>query len=94
MNIEKFIATRTPVWQRLDELLRAAEVSKPTHDEVHEIVSLYRRTATDLNRARSHTANPELLGYLNQLTGRAYRFIYSAGHETRVLPAFVPVFEK
>jgi hypothetical protein len=27
----------------------------------------------DLNRVQSNTANPEILGYLNQLTGRAYR---------------------
>ena len=51
-------------------------------------MQLYRRTCSDLNRARSYTANPELLGYLNQLTGRAYRFIYRAAHETPVMPAF------
>src|SRR5206468_10999769 len=31
----------------------------------------------------------ELLGRLNQLTGRAYRFVYRAGHEKPVMPAFV-----
>ena len=89
MNIERFIADRTPVWQRLDELLGEIETTdQPTRRELHELVELYRRTASDLNRARSHTANPELLGYLNQLTGRAYRTIYRASHETRILPAF------
>ena len=88
MNIDRFIADRTPLWQRLDALLQQIESSDPTREELHELVELYRRTATDLNRARSHTANPELLGYLNQLTGRAYRTIYRASHETRVIPAF------
>jgi len=89
VNIERFIAERTPVWQRLDDLLRDVESAQhPSREQLHELVELYRRTASDLNRARSHTANPELLGYLNQLTGRAYRTIYSAGHETRIGAAF------
>ena len=88
MNIERFIAERTPVWQQLDALLQRANDVELTRAEVRQMVELYRRTATDLNRARSYTANPELLGYLNQLTGRAYRFVYRAGHETRLLPAF------
>lgn len=89
MNIERFIAERTPVWQELDALLVRVEAAKPSRDEVQELVALYRRTATDLNRARSYTANPELLSYLNQLTGRAYRYIYRSAHERRILPAFV-----
>jgi uncharacterized membrane protein SpoIIM required for sporulation len=84
MNIEKFIAERTPVWQRLETLLGKAENAPPKTAELHEIVELYRRTASDLNRARSHTANPELLGYLNQLTGRAYRLIYGSAHQTAI----------
>ena len=90
MNIERWISERTPVWQRLDALLQQIEdrSTGASREELHELVELYRRTATDLNRARSHTANPELLGYLNQLTGRAYRYIYRAAHETPVLPAF------
>lgn len=88
MNIERFIAERTPVWQELDRLLQRANEVELTRADVRHIVELYRRTATDLNRARSYTANPELLGYLNQLTGRAYRFVYRAGHETKLFPAF------
>jgi uncharacterized membrane protein SpoIIM required for sporulation len=87
VNIESFIAERTPVWRQLDALLVRIETGEPSRQELHELVELYRRTATDLNRARSHTANPELLGYLNQLTGRAYRYIYRAAHDTPVLPA-------
>lgn len=88
MNIERFIAERTPVWQELDALLGRAEESEVTRQELHELVALYRRTCSDLNRARSYTANPEVIGYLNQLTARAYRFIYQAAHETSVLAAF------
>ncbi|MEK6376150.1 MAG: stage II sporulation protein M [Acidobacteriota bacterium] len=89
MNVERFIAERTPVWQRLEQLLAEAEIKDPTSARLHDIVELYRRTASDLNRARSHTANPELLGYLNQLTGRAYRLIYGAGHRAPVWRSLV-----
>jgi uncharacterized membrane protein SpoIIM required for sporulation len=88
MNVETFINTRTPVWKELEALVGRAEVTKLGRDETHELVELYRRTCSDLNRARSYTANPEVLGYLNQLTGRAYRFIYAAAHNTPIGPAF------
>ena len=47
MNIDRFIADRTPLWQRLDALLQQIESSDPTREELHELVELYRRTATD-----------------------------------------------
>jgi uncharacterized membrane protein SpoIIM required for sporulation len=89
MNIERFLTDRRPVWDSLDALLKRADDVTLSRNEMHELVELYRRTCSDLNRARSHTANPEILGFLNQLTGRAYRFIYRAGHETEAWPAFV-----
>jgi uncharacterized membrane protein SpoIIM required for sporulation len=91
VNIEKFIHARSAVWDQLERALAAAEDApdRMTHDDVQELVQLYRRTSSDLNLVRSYTANPELLGRLNQLTGRAYRFVYRAGHERPVLPAFV-----
>jgi len=91
MNIELFIANRSPVWQQLEDALLKAENSADamSHDEVQALVQLYRRACSDLNLARSYTANPDLLARLNQLTGRAYRFVYRAGHEKPVMPAFV-----
>jgi uncharacterized membrane protein SpoIIM required for sporulation len=94
MNIDRFLSERRPVWDHLDALLDRADEVELSREETHELVSLYRRTCSDLNRARSHTANPEILGHLNQLTGRAYRFIYRAGHETRVWPAFVKLITR
>lgn len=89
MNIDRFLAERRPVWTDLETLLRRAEEVELSRAEMHQLVELYRRTCSDLNRARSHTANPEILGHLNQLTGRAYRFIYRAGHATPVWATFV-----
>ena len=90
MNIERFITARSAVWQQLEDALQKAEIApdRMSHDDVQELVQLYRRTCSDLNLARSYTANPELLGRLNQLTGRAYRFVYRAGHDKPVMPAF------
>src|SRR5438477_2042049 len=91
MDIEKFVASRTPVWADLDTLVARAEEYPDTlsHDDVHRLVELYRRACSDLNLARSYTANPELIGRLNQLTGRAYRFVYQAGHAKPVVDSFV-----
>ena len=89
MNIERFLADRRPIWDDLDVLLRRAEDVELSREEMHELVGLYRRTCSDLNRARSYTANPEVLGPLNQLTGRAYRFIYRAAHQTPIWATLV-----
>ena len=89
MNIERFLQERRGVWDELDTLLNRADDVELSRAEMQELVELYRRTCSDLNRARSYTANPEILGHLNQLTGRAYRFIYRAAHETPVWSSFV-----
>ena len=94
MNIERFLAERRPVWESLDAMLDRADQVTLSRTELQELVTLYRRTCSDLNRARSYTANPEVLGYLNQLTGRAYRFVYRASHETPVWPAFVKLITR
>ncbi len=90
MNIDKFITEREPAWQQLEHMLEMADDSgrEPTLEELRELVTLYRRACSDLNAARSYTANPELLGRLNQLTGRAYRYVYQAGHDKPILGAF------
>jgi len=89
VNIERFLADRRSVWDQLDALVTRAEDIDLSRAEMQELVELYRRTCSDLNRARSYTANPEILGHLNQLTGRAYRMIYRAAHETPVWRSFV-----
>ncbi len=89
MNIERFLSERRPVWDSLQRLLDRSDDIDLSRPEMQELVELYRRTCSDLNRARSYTANPEVLGHLNQLTGRAYRVIYRAGHETPIWGTFL-----
>jgi uncharacterized membrane protein SpoIIM required for sporulation len=79
IDLDDFIAERKPRWQRLEELVDTAEESPAWElgrERVLELVRLYRLACTDLNRLRSLTANPALLGRVNQLVGRAYRFVY------------------
>lgn len=86
-ELERFIHERSARWQRLSALLdevQEIEESALGRARLQELVVLYRSACTDLNRARTLTANPQLIGSLNQLIGRAYRFIYRRRRSTRV----------
>ena len=72
------------MWDELEALLERADDVGLSRDDMHRVVELYRRTCSDLNRARSYTANAEIIGYINQLAGRAYRFIYRGAHDAPV----------
>lgn len=79
MDIDFFIAEKRPRWERLEQLLNRAEESAEWEIDpstVQELINLYRQACSDLNHARSLTANPLLIDRLNQLTGRGYRFVY------------------
>jgi uncharacterized membrane protein SpoIIM required for sporulation len=81
MDIDRFIDSRSARWKRFEALLDEADAAPEReldHVRIQNLVRLYRQTCSDLNRARSLTANPELLGLLNGLTGRGYRFVYQA----------------
>ena len=80
MDLDHFMRSREPGWKRLEQLLNAFEKSPAWEggpERVKELVALYRQACSDLNQARSYTANPDLLGALNELTGRGYRLIYT-----------------
>ncbi len=90
MNIDTFIEQRRDRWRDLERLIdetegvRDADIPLP---KIQAIVRLYRQSCSDLNQARSYTANPELLDRLNRVTGRAYRFIYRGGRPERLRDA-------
>ena len=86
MNIDTFIAQRRDRWTDLEHLLDETEGVREADiplSKIETIVRLYRQVCSDLNRARSYTANPDLLDRLNRVTGRAYRFIYRGGRPER-----------
>lgn len=79
MDVDTFLHERTQRWERLALLLDRAEQSPERElgpDGMRELLRLYRLASSDLNQARSLTADPEILERLNALAGRGYRFIY------------------
>lgn len=79
MTLERLIEERGPRWRRLQALLdevQAGPEARIGPERLQELLLLYRSACTDLNRARTLTANPDLISGLNQLIGRAYRFVY------------------
>lgn len=91
MDIDHFIHERKPNWVRLGTLLDSFERTAEWDmgpERIKELVTLYRQACTDLNQARTYTANPELLETLNQLTGRAYRLIYAEGGRKTLRESF------
>ena len=95
MDIQRFIRERRLRWSRLETLLRQAEASPDWElgvSRMQELLQLYRQTCSDLNEARSYTANPELLGRLNDLSGRGYRYVYRRRHGQRLRHAVARFF--
>lgn len=91
MDIDRFIEERKDRWRRLEELLGRAEASTDRElgpEGMRELLRLYRLTSSDLNQARSLTADPELLERLNALAGRGYRYIYRSRQEGGTLRRF------
>jgi uncharacterized membrane protein SpoIIM required for sporulation len=86
MDLERFVRERRPRWARLESLLDAVE-RLPDHamgaTRLLELVRLYRQTCSDLNEARSGTANVALIARLNALAGRGYRLVYRRSHGRR-----------
>jgi uncharacterized membrane protein SpoIIM required for sporulation len=85
MDIDRFVEERKDRWRRFEEVLDLAEdVTEQAlgPEGMRELLRLYRLTSSDLNQARSITADPELLERLNALAGRGYRFIYRRRRET------------
>lgn len=77
---QSFIEKRKTSWQRLEELVTRIRqlrgLQKFNRQEVRELGTLYRRTASDLAVARVESRDPRLVNYLNSLVIRAHGEIY------------------
>ncbi len=87
IDLERFVRERRARWARLESLLDAVErlpdraMGAP---RLLELVRLYRQACSDLNEARSTTANAALIARLNSLAGRGYRLVYRRSHGRRL----------
>ncbi len=74
-----FFESRHKRWNRLEQLLTQAEkkkLSSFSKEELIELSVLYRQTATDLVTAKTQGQPDDLVHFLNDLTTRAYHYIY------------------
>ncbi len=79
MDLDAFVRERRPRWDRFERLLDDTEAAGERALDpktLQELVRLYRQVCSDLNHARSITAQPLLLDRLNRLAGRGYRYVY------------------
>lgn len=77
MELDSYVATHRPAWERLDELTRQRR--RLTGDEVDELLGLYQRTATHLSVIRASAPDAVLVGRLSALVARA-RGVVSGAH--------------
>lgn len=95
MELDAFIRERRPRWDRFERLLDDVERNPDQSLDsrtLQELVRLYRQACSDLNHARSITAQPLLLDRLNQLTGRGYRYVYRDARRITLLQATRDLF--
>lgn len=82
IDLQKFVASERLLWEELEKLLNRLE-SEPNWrmplEQLQRFHLLYERTASDLARIATFSAEPETRRYLENLMARAYGEI----HETR-----------
>lgn len=84
MDIDRFLATGGPVWNRLADLTARGGrgVGRLSAAELDELVKLYQRTSTHLSYARTHFPDPALLARLSRLVASAGGLIYGTRPRT------------
>jgi uncharacterized membrane protein SpoIIM required for sporulation len=81
MNVERWVASRRPVWQKLEDLLKRidkAGLSRLDRDELQDLGRLYRSTSSDLSRARALNLGSDIVSYLNNLAVKAHNQVYQS----------------
>jgi uncharacterized membrane protein SpoIIM required for sporulation len=82
IDLQKFVDSQRAVWEELEKLLDHLEAEpnwRMSLEEAQRFHLLYERTAADLARFATFSAEPETRRYLEELVARAYGEI----HETR-----------
>src|SRR5688500_13120191 len=84
MDIDRYIATNTPVWNRLAELTAQARggVGKLPAAQLEELVGLYQRVATHLSYARTYFRDAALTAKLSGLVAASGAIVYGTRPRT------------
>src|SRR5213595_487176 len=84
MDVDTFLTTNQPGWDRLTTLVGRAGrgIGRLSPDELEELVVLYQRTSTQLSYARTNFRYPALSATLSNLVARAGAVIYGSRPRT------------
>lgn len=88
MDIDRFLATNQPLWDRLAYLTGRAGrgLGRLSAAELDELVRLYQRSSTHLSYVRTYYGDPALVARLTGLVGASGSLLYGA--RPRTLRAF------
>jgi len=76
---ERFVDSRRESWASLREILKKISkkgVRKLSTDEISRFPDLYRSCCQDLAEARMLNLSPDVIEYLNGITGQAHSYLY------------------
>ncbi len=78
VDIDRFLATNQPAWDRLDKLCRrgAGGMGRLSAADLDELVRLYQRVSTHLSYARTYYGDASLTATLTSLVARAGALVY------------------
>jgi uncharacterized membrane protein SpoIIM required for sporulation len=84
VDIDQYIASNSPVWDRLAQLTVRAQRGAGRLDaaELEELVQLYQRVATHLSYARTYYRDPALTAKLSGLVARSGAIVYGSRPRT------------
>ncbi len=88
MDIDRFLATNSPLWDRLAHLTGQANrgIGRLAPAEIDELVRLYQRTSTHLSYVRTYYRDAALVARLTGLVAAAGSVVY--GTRPRTLRSF------
>ncbi len=82
IDLPRFLAAGRPAWSELETMLDRLETdpgARLSFEQLRRFYRLYQRVSADLAKIQTFASKPEICGYLESLTARAYSEI----HETR-----------
>jgi len=84
VDIDRYIASNGPVWERLAQLTALAQRGPGRLDaaQLDELVRLYQRVATHLSYARTYYRDPALTAKLSGLVARSGAVVYGSRPRT------------
>lgn len=79
MNVERWVRSRTPYWEELEELLRqitSSGIQSLNSQQLKDLGHLYRSASADLSRGRAMNIGGDIPIYLNNLVVKAHNQVY------------------